>query len=882
MDRRSVVKARSECTMEQPEGSEDAWQTSADDLAPAWLSTPKAASAPPAPRAAEVFAAPKIDVESLVQGLTPPQKQAVLTTEGPVLVLAAAGSGKTRVITRRIAYLINAVGIPPWQVLALTFTNKAAGEMRERVSHLLGGGESRQMRGLTVTTFHSLCARLLRRYATFAGLKEDFSIYDSGDQAALCKKAIEACQLSTSNFPPRSVLSAISNAKNQLLGPSEYAARAADFSSRNIAKVYAAYEKALRQVNAVDFDDLLLLTARMLKEKAEVREELRARWQYVMVDEYQDTNKAQFVIASLIAGEGRITETPAPEGRATRVANICVVGDPDQAIYGWRGADISNILDFEQHYPGCQTIALGENFRSTAPILAVADTLIRRNKRRKHKDLFTKREGGDAVEAVLCRDERHEAKLVVEWMKRLHEGSDQGSKRRSDEADAASNSGTSALRHSGTLPWKDMAVFYRTNALSRVLEEAFREANVPYTIARGTAFYDREEVKNAVGYLRVVANPADDVSLERIINTPSRGISDATLDKLQLEATRAGVPLLRSARAVDPSWAAAGLLNARAVASVQKFVQAYDAWTGAGTFFGATVSSTLADLVDRVIKESGLEDMYRKQANQSQSETDAERLDNLAELVSSARQFELEYDPTSDAAMDAPVRGSTSTPPLLALLRAYLESIALVADADAVDPSQGSVTLMTLHAAKGLEFPAVAMVGLEEGLLPHSRAVTSPTEDEMEEERRLAFVGITRAMRRLMVSAAKYRTMRGISERTIPSRFLAELPQQHLRVSDKSDTFGDLGDDWDEGRGEDVEFGAGRPSRPAASPTSGGAARGGGVVGQFPLGCTVRHPQFGIGTVKSVAPGAQARAVIEFREVGTKTLVLEYARLTRV
>jgi len=838
-----------------------------DALTPSWLSgspvhvePPHADGASPRP-----YAQPRIDPASLTEGLTEPQKLAVVTTEGPVLVLAAAGSGKTRVITRRIAYLINVLGIPPWQVLALTFTNKAAGEMRERVTHILGGSDSRQMRGLTVTTFHSLCARLLRRYAVAAGLKEDFSIYDSGDQSSLVKKVIEQCQLSTSNFPPRSVLSAISNAKNQLMGPAEYAAQAMDFSSRNIAKIYVGYEKALRAANAVDFDDLLLLTARMLKEKQEVREELRERWQYVMVDEYQDTNKAQFVIASLIAGEG---------GKAAngRVANICVVGDPDQAIYGWRGADISNILDFEHHYPGCKTIPLGENFRSTAPILAVADTLIRNNKRRKHKDLFTKKSGGDHVEAVLCRDERHEARLVTDWMKKLHE--------KSAAADKGSSVASAALGHSGTqaLAWKDMAVFYRTNALSRVLEEAFREANIPYTIARGTAFYDREEVKNAIGYLRVVANAADDVSLERVINTPARGISDATVDKLQLEATRAGVPLLEICRRVDTSWSAADMLNARAVASVQKFVQTYDAWTGAGTFLGATVSGSLADLVDRVIKESGIEEMYRKQAAQSKSETDEERLDNLAELVSSARQFELEYDPTSDAAMDIPTR-ATSTPPLLALLRAYLESIALVADADAVDPSQGSVTLMTLHAAKGLEFPAVAMVGMEEALLPHSRAVTSPSDAEMEEERRLCFVGITRAMQRLLMTAAKYRTMRGTPERTVPSRFLAELPQQYLRVSDQSDTFADLGAEWNEGRGEDVEFGAGRPARPA--PSSAPRAVG-GIAGQFPAGCTVRHPQFGLGTVKSVTPGAQARAVIEFREAGTKTLVLEYARLTRV
>ena len=802
--------------------------------------------------------------DELLTGLTQPQRRAVLHTEGPLLVLAAAGSGKTRVITRRIAYLIGQ-GIAPWSILALTFTNKAAGEMRERVAHLLGGPESRRMRGLTVTTFHSLCARLLRRYATEAGLKEDFTIYDSGDQASLVKKAIERLQLSSSNFPPRSVLSAISNAKNALLSPEQYALRAGDFSSKNIARVYAGYEQGLRGANAVDFDDLLMKTAFLLRDKASVRNELGERWQYLLIDEYQDTNHAQFLIASMLAGS----------------RNICVVGDPDQAIYGWRGADIGNILDFERHYPGCAVITLGENFRSTAPILRVADTLIRRNKRRKHKDLFTSKDGGEHVEAVLCRDERHEAQLVVRWMRELH---DTGAK----------------------VAWKDLAVFYRTNALSRVLEEAFRGASVPYTIARGTAFYEREEVKNAIAYLRVVANPADDVSLERIVNTPSRGISDATLDKLRLEATRlGGLPLLHAMRLVDQSWAASGQLTARAAGSVQKFVAMLDAWCGRGEqLHTVDANASLSELVDRVLKDSGLEEMYRKQANQSQNETDAERLDNLAELVSSARQFELEYDPAGDASLDAQgAQAAAEAPrpseasgiagagaaragvPLVTLLRAYLESIALVSDADAVDPAQGSVTLMTLHAAKGLEFAGVAMVGLEEGLLPHSRATMSPSDAEMEEERRLCFVGVTRAMRRLLLTSAKYRTIRGASERTVPSRFLAEMPPDQMRVRDESDTFSP---GWDDAEDDDNplrdEFGAPpRPASgargPAAAPSPAGGSRAGSP---YPVGALVRHPQFGLGVVKNVIPGANARAIIEFQDVGTKTLVLEFARLTRV
>lgn len=882
-----------------------------DDLVPAWLrggNVESASANRSAPSRANQFGSnhdehidagrePEKDAgawqQELLHGLTGPQRDAVLCTEGPLLVLAAAGSGKTRVITRRIAYLVS-LGIQPWNILALTFTNKAAGEMRERVMHLLnpsGDPAARVTRGLTVTTFHALCARLLRRYAEQAGLKSDYTIYDSGDQASLVKKVIEGMQLSTSNFQPRSVLGAISNAKNQLLGPGEYEARAFDFASRNIAKIYLGYEKALRQSNAVDFDDLLLLTAKLLQNNAAVREELRGRWQYLLVDEYQDTNKAQFVIASLIAGEGSKGGSAGSESRGTTLPNICVVGDPDQAIYGWRGADIGNILDFEAHYPGCKTITLGENFRSTAPILKVADTLIRQNKRRKHKDLFTSKQGGEKVQAVLCRDERHEAALVVDWLRLMKEsgGRDEETKRRSDEGSTTSSLRLSA---SSSLSWKDMAIFYRTNALSRVLEEALRGANVPYTIARGTAFYDREEIKNALGYLRVVANQADDVSLARIVNTPTRGISDATWDKLEAMGQRSGRPVFACMEELTPADAEALGVTSRAIASVQKFVVTVRAWTGSETFLGAELKEgSLAELVDRVIKESGLEAMYQKQAAQSQNESDAERLDNLAELVSSAREFEMEYDPAGDAANDVPARDTAgiavvpSVPPLLALLRAFLESVALVADADSVDPSQGSVTLMTLHAAKGLEFPVVAMVGLEEGLMPHTRAVMSASEDEMEEERRLCFVGVTRAMRRLHLTAAKYRTLRGNLERTIPSRFLSEMPQSELIVSDQSEGADGHENSWDDqprrgGVGGGMGgLGGGRPlaaggSIPSASPAR--ASHG------FSPGMKVRHPQFGMGVIRTVTSGSQPRAIIEFKDAGTKTLVLEYARLTKV
>ncbi len=841
--------------------------------------------------------------DHLLEDLTDAQRAAVLHTEGPLLVLAAAGSGKTRVITRRIAYLI-ALGVPAWQILAVTFTNKAAGEMRERVHALLAADE-RSGRGLTVTTFHALCARLLRRYADRAGIKPDFTIYDSGDQASLIKKVVEGLQLSASNFPPRSVLSAISAAKNDLLNADEYAAQAFDFYSKTIAKIYSGYQKALKAAGAVDFDDLLVITAKLLKTDATVRAELQHRWRYLLVDEYQDTNHAQFVIASLIAGEGDSTSTAGP--------NICVVGDPDQAIYGWRGADISNIMDFEEQYPKARVIPLGENFRSNAPILAVADTLIRQNKKRKHKDLFTSRKGGDKVEVTLCTDEQAEARLVVDWFQNLHSPSGEGTSLQAG------------------LNWRDMAVFYRTNALSRVMEDALRAAAIPYTIARGTAFFEREEVRNALAYLRLVANPADDVSLDRIVNTPTRGLGATSMTKIEAAASAEGTPVLEAMRrAADLE------VTARAAGACQKFVDLIDSWTGHGSFMGETISDSLSALVERVIRESGLESMYKSQAAAGKNEADAQRLDNLSELVSSARQFEMEYDVTADPANDTPPQrpsGATTpsdaaehggiglppdafsqppteaaslsdtaenngqgflspnasgrspmppsapdfddpfelpTPPLLAMLRAYLESVALVADADAIDPAQGAVMMMTLHAAKGLEFPAVAMIGLEEGLLPHSRSRES--EAMLEEERRLAFVGITRSMRRLHITSAKYRTMRGLVERTIPSRFLDEFGREHTLFSDQTGIFQGLEDTEWAGGGGRTPLSSGREP-PRFVPD---------ITVPFPVGTTVRHPQFGEGQVLSVTKGSNARAVIQFRHVGTKTLVLEYARLEKV
>lgn len=823
--------------------------------------------------------APRLSVEQIIAGLTKPQAEAVQTTEGPLLVLAGPGSGKTRVITRRIAYLV-AIGVPAWQILAVTFTNKAAAEMRERVTHLLGEGAV--ARGLTVTTFHALCARLLRKYAGTvkipgAGtLSQTFAIYDSDDQSALCKKALEQLNLSTSNWPVRGVLSRISAAKNELIGPEEFAAQAFDFNTRTIAKIYEAYNKALRSANAVDFDDLLLLTAQMLRHCPEVREACRHRWQYLLIDEYQDTNKAQFHMASLLAGgaatkdRGEATDAGTTGNSTAGSQNICVVGDPDQSIYGWRGADIANILQFEEQFPNSKTIALGENFRSTKSIIAAADTLIRGNVKRKHKDLFTSNPTGHKCEIVICRDEHHEARLVVDWIREVKESGE-------------------------GLHWKDFAVFYRTNALSRVVEDVLRNDGIPYTIARGTAFYQREEIKHALAYLRVVANPCDEVSLLRIVNTPARGIGDTTLDRIQTLAAERGCSMLDALKLAPTALG----LAARASGAIQKFTMMVDDWAGIhtpGMLSIPAAEGSLAELVERVIRESTLEQMYK-----AAGETEEERLENLAELVSSARDFEANYDPSSDPAADMPLNpdeAPTSDPTLLELLRAFLERVTLVADADAVDPSQGAVTLMTLHAAKGLEFAGVAMVGLEEGLLPHSRVNENPA--ELEEERRLCFVGITRAMKRLIMCSARYRTVRGISERTIESRFLRELPSQHVTISDQAGYSEPGWDDPDDDRraprfgpsasrsgfGGGASTSAGDGPRfvpdPAAARRPGGASAKDSKGRSLAVGVLVRHPQFGVGRIASITTGHDARAQVHFRDVGVKTMVLAYARLELV
>ncbi|MEE9404506.1 MAG: UvrD-helicase domain-containing protein [Algisphaera sp.] len=764
----------------------------------------------------------------LLDGLTDPQKEAALHADGPLLVLAGPGSGKTRVITCRIAYLIKGLGIAPWNVLAITFTNKAAGEMRDRVAQLV---TERQARALTVATFHSLCARLLRQYGDKLGLKPGYSIYDMSDQKRAMKQVLADLEINSKNFPPAAMLSTISNAKNDLQTAADFARGAGNFYDKTVAKVYTQYEKILTRNDALDFDDLLLKTVKLVQHHPEVLAELRERYQYVMIDEYQDTNHAQFMIAHALSSGHQ---------------NLMVTGDPDQSIYGWRGADITNILDFESHYPGAKLVRLEQNYRSTPSILAAADALIQNNEGRRHKKLWTDNPEGDPVHIVTCGDERSEASWVADTFKRLNEG----------------------VEGRPAIAWGHMAVFYRMNSLSRVMEDTLRDAGIPYQIARGTAFYDRKEIKDAIAFLRVVANPADEVNLLRIINTPARGISPATVKHLRGFSISENMPI---DRVLENAEQITGI-NKRAQNSVAKFAATLQKWRGAVAGDTSLIPDpTLRGFVEDVLADSGLETFYQNDT----SDPDRERLANLGELITSAQQFEEEMLFEAEREQDGAAQALSLSDKLLS----FLERIALVSDADSIQTDQGSVTLMTLHAAKGLEFPAVAMIGFEDGLLPHSRSSESPS--ELEEERRLAFVGITRAEKHLYLCHAKYRTVFGQSGPTIKSRFLSELPAdvtQTLDASDdgtyfEEDPWGDSPTEW---------------SRDAPSPMTSHQrddarvqrSLADGIAAQFPPGTVVRHPKFGLGRVVNVATtGASTRAKICFNTAGNKTLVLQYARL---
>ncbi len=718
-------------------------------------------------------------VERLLDGLTDPQREAVSHVEGPLLVLAGAGSGKTRVITRRAAHLASTVARPD-EVLAITFTNKAAGEMRERIAALgiRGGARGPWGRGrMWVSTFHSLCARLLREYGDAVGVRPNFSIFDESDRRAMIREAVAAQGLSADHWRPRTVEAVISDAKNRMLGPEAFADEASDFMSKTIAGIYARYQLRLHEQNACDFDDLLMFVATLLQSHEDVRGELSQRFRYLLVDEYQDTNHAQYLIAARLASGHR---------------NICVTGDPDQSIYAWRGADLRNILDFEADYPDAKTVRLEQNYRSTGAILSAASCLIKHNRRRKSKELWTEQDSGPAVRVWPCEDEQNEARRIAEEIRQQ------------------SASGGRA---------GDVAIFYRVNAVTRVLEEALRSAGVPYQIARGVEFYGRKEIKDVLAYLRAVANPADDTAILRAIHTPARGIGKVTVGRLKAHASARGITLGEALSEVDR------------IATLKAARKKLGPFAEMLARLRELPSRPVTAVIEQVLVRSGIE-----AALSAAGEVDNDALANVYELVSAARQFDI----------DNPDGG----------LAEWLHQISLVTDIDSLEMSGGAVTLMTLHAAKGLEFPVVYIVGLEDGLLPHGRAVKAGDED-VEEERRLCFVGMTRAMRRLTMSHARYRMIRGLSERTLASRFLTELPVDEVEVAS---------------------------SEPSADRSHSHLRRYNETdddavdVSRFQPGRGVTHPEYGLGRVLTVEPRCGTVYVrVCFDTFGTRAFALDYA-----
>ena len=725
------------------------------------------------------------DVGTLLEDLTEAQQEAVTTVDGPLLVLAGPGSGKTTVVTRRMAWLI-AHGVPAWRMLALTFTNKAAGAMRDRVDLLLQERDV-DARDVTCMTYHGFCARTLRQYADSAGVPPGFSIYDTTDRRSVLKQAIRKAELDPANWTPASVGESISNYKSMLVTSEMHEEHiGGDFYSRTMGRIYRAYEEIMQANDALDFDDLLMRMAMMLRDDAAVREALQDRYRYLLIDEYQDTNHAQFLIATSLVGTAR---------------NICVVGDPDQSIYAWRGADVRNILEFEEQYPDAKVVPLGRNFRSTGHIVAASAKLIGHNASHLRKELHTELEDGARVLLQPSGDEHQEASTILAAFK--------------DHADKG-------------VPWSEMAVLYRINALSRVLEQAFRDGGVPYVVARGTAFYERAEIKDALSYLRLVVNRNDDTALRRVINSPPRGIGKTSLGRVEQHAMLENIRLgeaLRDVGRIDT-------MAARAARSIAAFVEMVDRWRAAAD--GGSLVMDLPDLVASVIRESGLEQAFKS----GRGDEDIARLENLDELVTAAAEW-----------TPPPVDEGEEASTILEQLAAWLESIALVSDADMVDPERGAVTLMTLHAAKGLEFDVVAIAGLEQGLLPHGRSVGE--ENGLEEERRLCYVGMTRARKNLALTWAHRRTVRGITERAMPSQFLGELPDDAVeRVDDR--------DPW-------------TGVRSAIPDTT------------WQVGMTVRHQTFGLGVVRRVIHRPRGTtATVDFLEYGQRTLLVAHANLEPV
>lgn len=721
----------------------------------------------------------------LFAALNPTQREAVAATEGPVLVVAGAGSGKTRVLTYRIAHLIRDLGVSPYEILAITFTNKAAGEMKERVEYLVGGVS----RNMWVSTFHSACVRILRQEIHRFGYRSSFTIYDDGDANRLITMCIKDLDLDSKRFPPRQMKAAISNAKNEMIDYESFAAQDSGFYHEKVADIYRLYQQRLVEASAVDFDDILKLTVELFLAFPEVLERWQDRFQYVLVDEYQDTNRAQYMLVKLLAAKHR---------------NVCVVGDSDQSIYAFRGADMRNIMEFEKDYDDARLILLEQNYRSSQTILDAANAVITNNVGRKPKRLWTDEGSGEKIVIFEAQDEHEEAAFIAEEIARLQ---DVG------------------------VSLDEVAVFYRTNAQSRVIEELFVRFGVTYQVVGGLKYYDRKEVKDALGYLKAVVNPDDQVSIKRIINSPKRAIGDTSVAHVDRYAESKGIPFmeaLRQARDIDA-------LTARAQKAILEFVSIMD-------LLGVKAASGPGAAVDGVLHDTGYLDSIRAE----RSIEAMGREENLKELLSAAAEFE----ETGPASMGPDEWNELDGSEKLAM---FLESISLVTDLDSLDQSS-AVTLMTLHNAKGLEFPAVFLTGLEDGVFPHMRALGDPK--ELEEERRLCYVGVTRAEQRLYLTRAWSRNLWGQNNYNGPSRFLGEIPA-HLTTSTKR-----------------VRRSRTMESRTPVSTVS---------DTEISMGDKVRHSHWGDGVVREiVGSGDRAEAVVVFKEHGAKRLLLAWAPLEKL
>jgi DNA helicase-2/ATP-dependent DNA helicase PcrA len=740
------------------------------------------------------------EVERIVAGLNPQQREAVETTDGPLLIIAGAGSGKTSVLTRRIAYLMAARRVPPWSILAITFTNKAAREMQERIEHLVGP----QAQDIWAMTFHSMCVRILRRDIEQLGYQRGFTILDDADQLATIKRILSDLNIDAKRFEPRAIQSVISSAKNELKTAAKFRDQAGDLFQRIAGDVYLEYERRLKVNNALDFDDLIMKTVQLFERCPDVLSFYHNRFHYIHVDEYQDTNHAQYRLVRLLADKRQ---------------NVCVVGDSDQSIYSWRGADIRNFLQFERDYPNARVIRLEQNYRSTKTILHIANHVIQNNTERKEKTLWTENPLGEKATLFQASDERAEARYIVEQIQKR-------------VADGAS--------------YSEFAVLYRTNAQSRVIEEAFLQAGIPYRIYGGLKFYERKEIKDILAYLRLLVNPHDDVSLERIVNVPKRGIGAGTLEKLQALANQYGLSLFQAMERAGEAG-----VSGRTLASISSFVQMLENLIKMKEFLNLT------ELTEQVLRHTG----YIEALRQEKSLEAEARIENLQEFLSVTREFDARWKPGEEADEGADE------------LSEFLAEVALMADTDlnggkpeAVSGNaEQQVSLMTLHSAKGLEFPIVFLPGFEEGLFPHSRSLDSPA--EMEEERRLCYVGITRAKQKLYVTTCTARTIFGQFRLSVPSRFLSEMPAEYIEREHAPVGFRQQ---WTPPSGRST----------LSVPPSFGAD----LSVEYNPGDKVEHRKWGIGTVvQRQGDGEDMELTIAFpAPVGVKKLLAKFAPIKKV